>query len=339
MKDFYCRCGARVFFRNTRCLNCQRQLGFDPQQLTMLSLDPVDNEHTFTDTAEQRYRFCKNHDDYGACNWLLKDGDDEHYCLSCRLNNTVPDLTFADNVAKWTKLEGAKRHLIYSLLSMGLELTPANTRNVCLGFDFLEDNRSNPAVAESFVTTGHRQGLITINLAEADDAYRETVRLEMGEHYRTILGHFRHEIGHYYFEILVADSPWLEEFERLFGDPNIDYQQALNAHYQRASDESWQQHFISHYAQAHPMEDWAETWAHYLHIVDTLETARSFAVLKGEIDFNDMDSLLSHWLELSVVHNALNRSMGLGDAYPFVITPAIIDKLRLVHRVVTNRPN
>ncbi|UTF61054.1 putative zinc-binding metallopeptidase [Gilvimarinus sp. DA14] len=339
MKDFYCRCGARVFFRNTQCLNCQRRLGFAPQQMQMLSLDSSEGDSALTSADGTRYRYCKNHYDYGACNWLLHEHDSEPYCLSCRLNDTVPDLSHADNVTQWAKLEAAKRHLIYSLLSMGLNLTPANDKNLRLAFEFLEDSRSNPAVAESFVATGHSLGLITINLAEADDAYREKTRLELGEHYRTILGHFRHEIGHYYYELLVADSPWLDEFCRLFGDPNLDYQQALKAHYQTPVSDNWQQSYISHYAQSHPMEDWAETWAHYLHIVDTLETARSFGLLKGEIDFNSMDSLLAHWLELSVSLNALNRSMGLGDAYPFVITPAISDKLRLVHRIVTSRPN
>ncbi|MCP8898910.1 zinc-binding metallopeptidase family protein [Gilvimarinus xylanilyticus] len=339
MKDFYCQCGARVFFRNTQCLQCSRALGFAPLTMSMQSFDMQGDSPVLWASNGKAYHYCKNYYDYNACNWVVPVDDTDPYCLSCRLNKTVPNLAHGDNVHQWGKLEAAKRHLIYSLLSLGLKLTPANDRGVRLEFAFLEDARSNPAVAESFISTGHSKGLITINLAEADDAYREKVRQQLGEYYRTILGHFRHEIGHYYYELLVADSPWLNEFKRLFGDPSRDYQAALKNHYNATDNTQWTDHFISHYAQSHPLEDWAETWAHYLHIVDTLETAESFGVLKRGIDFSSVDSLLQHWLELSVSLNALNRSMGLGDAYPFVITPGVSEKLSLVHRIVTSRPS
>lgn len=288
------------------------------------------------DSDGKRFRYCRNQRDYGACNWLLPEGEHKPYCISCRLNRTVPDLSGAENIGRWIKLEEAKRHLLYSLLSLGLALTPANNRGVNLAFAFLEDARTNPDMAESFIATGHKSGLITINLAEADDLYRERVREELGEHYRTILGHFRHEIGHYYYEILVADSQWRESFETLFGDPQTDYGEALNRYYALSPSADWHKAYISNYAQAHPLEDWAETWAHYLHIVDTLETATTFGLISRDAEPGDMDAILSEWLELSVGLNALNRSMGLADAYPFVITPAVRDKLNLVHRVIRN---
>lgn len=338
MKDFHCKCGARVFFRNTHCLNCSRLLGFDPHTLNMRALDLAEGGGI---KSGQGFKFCKNHSDYNACNWLLHEGDSEVYCLSCRLNRTVPDLSKPDNITRWIKLEAAKRHLIYSLLMLDLEVTPAKDQPVVLAFDFLEDSRTNPDAAESFIATGHSSGLITINLAEADDVYRESVREGLGEHYRTILGHFRHEIGHYYYEVLIANSAWSDAFARVFGDPMQDYDQSLEAYYQRDHSNGWQDRFISSYAQAHPLEDWAETWAHYLHILDTLDTAVSFKMAPelAKLGQVNADEALQLWSDLSVKLNALNRSMGLADAYPFVITDAIADKLKLIHQVINNRPS
>jgi hypothetical protein len=89
-----------------------------------------------------------------------------------------------------------------------------------------------------------------------------------------LLGHFRHEVGHYFWDRLVATDPHqLEEFRVLFGDDRQDYGEALKRHYDEGAPANWQDTYISMYATMHPWEDFAETWAHYLHIVDTLETA------------------------------------------------------------------
>ncbi|MFC3155432.1 zinc-binding metallopeptidase family protein [Gilvimarinus japonicus] len=343
MIDFHCKCGTRVFFRNTQCLTCQRLLGFDSVGFYMLSLRAAANDHRVLhdEDSGKEFRYCGNYDDYNACNWLLPAASPERFCISCRLNKTVPDLDRGINVERWIRLESAKRHTLYSILRLGLALTPANDRHIKLEFAFLEDGRTNAEYADTFVATGHGSGLITINLAEADASYREKVREQLGESYRTLLGHFRHEIGHYYYELLVASTDWRAPFETLFGNPDEDYNSALKQHYNTVADD-WAPDYISAYAQSHPLEDWAETWAHYLHMIDTLETAGQFDVmqLKGEsaegrgVLNKPFAELVDTWLELSVKLNALNRSMGMRDAYPFVITDPVYAKLDFIHRVV-----
>ena len=200
--------------------------------------------------------------------------------------------------------------------------------------------------------TGHAGGLITLNVAEADDPERERQRKSMGEPYRTLLGHFRHEIAHYYWDRLVADSPAIEEFRRLFGDEREDYPAALQRHYAEGPPADWSEHFVTAYASAHPWEDFAETWAHYFHMVDTLETALAFGlrlrpqVAKGAglaavIDFDpyiaEMDRIIDTWLPLTFAVNSINRSMGLPDLYPFVLPPPVIWKLDLRARTHPRR--
>jgi len=65
------------------------------------------------------------------------------------------------------------------------------------------------------VLTSHCNGLITLNIAEADDAERERRRVKFHEPYRTLLGHLRHEVAHYYWDRLIANSKWLSGFSRL----------------------------------------------------------------------------------------------------------------------------
>jgi len=202
------------------------------------------------------------------------------------------------------------------------------------------------------VITGHENGLITLNIEEADDVRREQMRTSMHEPYRTLVGHFRHEIGHYYWDRLVAGSHWLGSFRQIFGDERLDYDAALKRHYVSGPTPGWQMQHISAYASVHPWEDWAETWAHYMHMVDTLGTAASFGVKPETIsmpfdcfgpdtlcdrDTNDGERFLTfvnHWLKLSSVLNELNRSMGQPDFYPFAMPGAVVRKLHLVHLVV-----
>ena len=216
---------------------------------------------------------------------------------------------------------------------------PEVTRGIA--FEFLEDT------PQERVLTGHDHGLITLNIVEADDAQREAIRAQMHEPYRTLLGHFRHEIGHYYFDLLVADTHWNEPFRAMFGDERADYGQALERHYREGTPPNWSQNFITAYASSHPWEDWAETWAHYLHMVDTLDTA-TWCGLKlapddpGEPTLSDttpvedarFDQLMKRWFALTYALNSLNRSLGMPDGYPFTLAPAVIEKLHFVHRVV-----
>jgi hypothetical protein len=170
----------------------------------------------------------------------------------------------------------------------------------------------------------------------------------MHERYRTLLGHFRHESGHYYFDRLVVDSEWIDEFRALFGDERQDYGEALKRHYANGPASDWADRFVSSYASSHPWEDWAETWAHYLHMLDTLETAASCGLaLKprkaGEPTIDSVtvpartdtfEDTLHDWFALTYVLNSLNRSIGMPDSYPFTLSTPVLEKLEFVHKVV-----
>ena len=225
--------------------------------------------------SAERYRFCTNAA-YSACNWLISATSSETLCTACRHNRTIPDLTVNENMRRWRNLEFAKHRMFYSLLRLKLPMAnrvddPAHG----LAFDFLGEA---PAVGLTHVLTGHEDGVITIDIAEADDDQREKLRQAMSESYRTLLGHFRHEIGHYFWGRLVRDGEQIQGFRELFGDERADYGQALHAHYASGPPADWQDRYISRYASAHPWEDFAETWSHYLHIVDTLEMAAAFGL-------------------------------------------------------------
>jgi hypothetical protein len=342
MRNFLCgNCGGRVFFENSRCLACRTELGFVVSELQVASFHLAQPDRT-----QQRiggaglFRRCGNHRTAGGCSWMVAADSVSPFCLACRLNHIIPDLSKPRNPQAWLKLETAKRRLIYSLLALGLPVVPKEENPATgLAFDFLEN--SPPGVAGSDpVFTGHLGGLITINLDETDDPKREQARQRMGEMYRTVLGHFRHEIGHYYWDLLVSGTLRQEEFRQIFGDERVDYRRALATHYAQGAPADWPQRHVSAYAASHPWEDWAETWAHYLHILDTLETAAAEGLIirhgsrQTEVEFplgRPFADLVSQWGEVSVLLNGLNRSMGLADPYPFVLAPTVIQKLTLVH--------
>jgi hypothetical protein len=351
MKIFSCSaCGQTLFFENSQCTKCGRALAFLPDRMMLSAMEPApESPGVFAALAPVtkgiRYRQCGNQIDHAACNWAVPEGDDHRYCRACRLNQMIPNLTDPAAQAGWVKLESAKRRLLYTLIGLGLPLDSRDEHpDVGVAFCFLQDE---PGIDKVF--TGHSDGLITINIAEADAPFREKTRLELGETYRTLLGHFRHEIGHYYWDRLINRSDRKTRFRALFGDESADYAEAVAAHYQRGAPVDWPTRFVSSYASMHPWEDWAESWAHYLHMVDTLETARSFGLAlrpKPEggarrpesrtrrLDFDDFDDLLSAWVPLTVAMNSLNRSMGLTDLYPFVLSTPAVEKLRFVHEIV-----
>ena len=332
MKRFSCRCGEQVFFENTECLACGTVLGFDPAARDMLS--PADHDGAWvTDGQGRRFQHCRNRLDFHNCNWLVPEGDGDEWCAACRLNRTIPNLDRVGSRQRWAKLEQAKRRLVFGLLALGLPLeAPLVGFPGGLCFDFVEDRRSDPKAEHQLMPTGHSGGVITINLIEADEVQRVWQRESSGERYRTLLGHFRHEAGHYYFELLVHDR-W--RFTGLFGDPDLPYQQALDNHYADGPLVGWESDHISAYASAHPLEDWAETFAHYLHLRDTLETALLRGVIPPREGDESIDGMLRRWDGLTVTLNELNRSLGLDDAYPFVVTPAVAEKLRFVHTAIT----
>ena len=349
MRLFTCQhCGQLLYFENVTCESCGHALGYLPEQGTVSALK-LAGDGTWQALAAPGRSFvpCANLA-HGVCNWQLDAADSDDYCLACRHNRTVPDPAIPENLLRWRKLEVAKHRLMYTILKLGLpHPTETEDEGRGLAFDFLADPPSGDAPK---VMTGHDDGLITIALVEADDVERERRRTALGEPYRTLLGHLRHEVGHYYWDRLVAEGGDLEGFRALFGDEREDYGEALQRHYANAQPDSWSDSYVSAYARAHPWEDWAETWTHYLHIVDTLETARAFRLrvdpkaarndnLSAEVDFDvyadvPIATLIDAWLPLSFAINSLNRSMGQNDAYPFVLSSGVIEKLAFVHRVV-----
>jgi hypothetical protein len=335
LKAFHCgRCGQRVFFDSIHCTRCNAVLGFDPRRIDMLALDTAQDPWRSDDGS--LYRPCRNRIELDMCNWLVPAEDIGDYCASCRRTAVIPNLGNPVNVDRLAALERAKRHLLYSLLVFGLPLDGGGGFPYDLRFQFLEDQRSNPLVAEKEVKTGHLDGMITINVLEADDAERESTRNAMREHYRTLLGHFRHESGHYYFQRLLRQGPWLARFIEAFGDPDADYAAALERYYRDGAPSDRQYAFVSAYASAHPLEDWAETWAHYLHMTDTLETAASFEIGRRSGLPGDPVDMIDRWIDLSTAMNALNRSMGLPDPYPFVLSDEVRDKIAFVHRFIAD---
>ncbi|BCQ56326.1 zinc-binding metallopeptidase family protein [Burkholderia gladioli] len=348
MKTFHCgNCGQLVFFENVRCERCEAPLGYLPEvgEVGAFEIDASSGQwrSLHPSVAGQLYRPCHNYSVENVCNWMVPADSPASYCESCALTETIPDLSNPDNRPLWYRTEAAKRRLVYTLTMLGL---PVESRLLApergMSFAFKAATESEP------VMTGHANGLITLNLAEADDAERERVRAAMHEPYRTLVGHFRHEIGHYYFDRLIVGSAWQEAFRERFGDERADYQAALDAHYQNGAPAGWEDSYISEYASMHPWEDWAETWAHYLHMVDTLDTANACGLVldpdddslphlddQTSVDEASFGNLMRRWFPLTYALNSLNRSMGVADAYPFALSPAVVAKLRFVHRVIS----
>ncbi len=345
MKLFQCQnCGQPLYFENTRCERCGLALGYLPERETITALEPErgsrnPNHNVWRALADgNTYRYCANAA-YDVCNWLIPEARADDYCAACRHNRMIPDLSFADNLGKWRALEVAKHRLFYTLFQLRLPVETQAENPAGLAFEFLAD----VAPSSSSVLTGHADGVITISLAEADDSERERRRHQMSEQYRTLLGHFRHEIGHYYWDRLIADTPQLEEFRRIFGDERRDYAAALQNYYANGAPPDWSEHFISAYASAHPWEDFAETWAHYFHMIDTLEAAHYAGLAVSPklpqspgavFDFHpretSMKRLVEAWLALTFAVNSINRSMGQHDLYPFVLGPLAVAKLAFV---------
>jgi hypothetical protein len=356
MKLFACQhCEQLLHFENVSCTRCNHSLAYLPDRDTLSALEPAPSGEagSWRALAEGKtsrptlYRLCANYAEHAVCNWAVLASDPEPLCAACRLNSIIPNLSEPGNQEVWSRLEVAKHRLIYTLLGLGLPVEPkteANPRG--LTFELKRDQ------AGEKVLTGHHDGIITLNIAEADDPFREKMRVQLGEAYRTLLGHFRHEVGHYYWQRLIAESDWLTRFRERFGDETTDYAAAVGRHYDAGPPPDWRDRHVSAYASMHPWEDWAESFAHYLHMADTLETARAYGLaLRPEVgssraarpakltarrlDLQDFDDLLAGWVPLTLALNSLNRSMGLPDLYPFVLSTTATDKLRFVHDVVS----
>lgn len=341
MKKFKCgACGNTVYFENFRCLNCGHALGFHPGKLEMTALAPGRDKllREVRRSSSVPIAFCAN-EAHGVCNWLVTSHTDTGFCDACALNRTIPDLSQPANVRAWADFERAKKRLIYSLLRLGLPIDGSAVGKGPLTFDFVSD-----------AVTGHLDGLITIAVGEANPVERERQRQAMDEAYRSLLGHLRHESGHYYWMLLIEDTGRVEEFRELFGDEREDYGAALERHHDLGPPSNWSLRHVSAYASSHPWEDWAETWAHYLHMVDALDTAAAHRIeprgtrffsgttrsIKAQDTYrsNSFGTLIERWVPLTLAFNDINRSMGHSDFYPFVIPEVAVEKLAFVHRLI-----
>jgi hypothetical protein len=351
-RHYMCRCGNRIYFDNAECADCGAVLGYLPNEGRLAALDPGAEPGSWTPTGlDTPLRFCGNRHSPAACNWTIHAHSQWEFCVSCRMNRTIPDLGDPDNVFYWNRIEAAKRRMVSQLLALGSPVRSKVYEDPEHGvmFDFLRSPPGGPQVM-----TGHANGLITINVEEADDSKREQIRHAMHEPYRTLLGHFRHEIGHYYWDRLIWDSKWLDPFRQLFGDERASYAEALKRNYEQGPPADWADSYISAYATMHPWEDWAETWAHYMHMTDSLTTAMGFGFdaddVEGDVEPLGMDALyapddpeaprfldlMNGWREITVVLNEMARSMGQPDFYPFTISKPAVAKVQFVQMVVSD---
>lgn len=350
MKTFRCdHCGHPLYFENVTCLQCGSNLAFLPDRLALCAVEPAEGDGLWRrksargrEAGAPQYRLCHNTTAYQACNFAVPAADPNPLCVSCRQTRVLPDLSVPENVERWFRIEDAKRRLFFTLARLGLvSVTPPDGQRDGPVFEFKAD------MPGEMVMTGHAEGVITLNVTEADDAERVKRRVELHEPYRTLLGHLRHESGHYYWDRLIDEGGRVEDFRKVFGDESIDYAEALQRHYASGGHPvGWENSFVSAYATSHPWEDWAETWAHYLHMVDLLETAAAYNTrvevpgagssdeVEDPFEMPDFDKLVEQWVPVTLLVNSLNRSLGQGDAYPFALSLPALDKLRFVHDVI-----
>jgi hypothetical protein len=336
VRDFICpNCGQHLAFENSVCLSCGRGVGFSIDDMALLVIETgQDAEHAGAVDAG-KYQLCANLH-LAECNWLVAVAPTRRLCKSCALTRTRPNDSDTKALAAYADAEKAKRRLIVELYELKLPIVGRDEdQQYGLAFDLLSSEHEQ-------VMTGHRNGVITLDLAEGDDVHREQLRVAMDEPYRTLLGHFRHEIGHYYYYRLVSTSQdYATRFRELYGDPDASYQAALQRHYNEGTPPGWKDSYVSSYATMHPAEDWAETFAHYLHIRDTLDTAAAFGFAASGATFNrralgpsGFDAIIEMWLPLAWALNMINRSMGKEDLYPFVLPPVVLDKMRFIHTII-----
>jgi len=347
MKIFNCVCGNKLFFENSFCLSCQREVGWCEVCDGMHAVEPEATGGYQCTNCQSRVVKCFNYATYDVCNRMIantgQNQASQQLCHYCQLTETIPDLSVPGNITKWYELEVAKRRLLHLLDLMGL---PYGSRTehfeLPLSFDFKEDIK--PAVIgwmkigkEEKVFTGHANGKITINIQEADPVEREKLRVAFGETQRTLIGHFRHEIGHYYWQLLVQGKDE-KAYKVVFGDPESPtYSQAMDLYYKNGPKANWANSYISAYATMHSWEDFAETWGTYLDMYAVLDTAENTDLLQmpGEdLPDTQLETMLSRYADLSLKVNEVNRSLGLPDLLPETFSFPVVEKLRYIHRLI-----
>lgn len=344
MRSFHCSCGETVFFENSQCLACRKELGWCPacSGITPLETDPEGRLKCSNSSCGALLVKCHNYEVEQVCNRCLtassESGTDSRLCDYCRFNDTIPDLDVPGNRELWRRLETAKRRLLYTLDLLRLPYGTSDDGVVPpLSFDFKADI-TRPGRwwwsmgKDERVYTGHADGKITINLREADSVEREKNRVSFQEAHRTVIGHFRHEFGHYYWQMLIPGR-CESEFKAAFGDHgNPTYSEAQQRYYSEGPQENWQGTFISAYATMHPWEDFAESFATYLDMVSVLDTAFHMGVYESlDPTSAGLSEMVDRYVQLGVVLNEMNRAMGLLDLVPEVFAPPIVAKLNFVH--------
>jgi hypothetical protein len=334
MRLFVCPvCQQQIYFDNTVCLNCGSEIAFAPDRLQMVALGGAGGAH----------RTCVQRQTAEACNWAIEAHDPIERCRSCRLTGALSAVG-AD--ALRARAEAAKRQVLYTLLQLGVPFAAKLGEDDRQGLRFVW---ALPGQSASSLLTGHHNGTIVLNLNEADDAHREATRVSFGEPQRTVLGHLRHELAHYFFQRFIEGRPEIASFRDSFGDERSDYATALQRHYERGAAADWQQHFVSAYASAHPWEDWAETCAHYLLMVEAVDTAAAWGLQLApaggmRVPLGETAAtapverlVIDHWLPMARFLNAMSRSLGLADSYPYLLPPPVLGKLRFVQNILTAR--
>jgi hypothetical protein len=346
VRTYNCDCGNPLFYENSMCLNCNAELAFCPhcRRLAPLALEPTGLYRCRHADCGRELVKCENYRRHQVCNrgvrWQSGGGWQERFCDCCRYNQVIPDLSILGNQERWYRLEAAKRRLFYGLDLLGLPRGKAEDGfSPSLRFEFKADTNIDwrRPHAGGPVMTGHCQGRITINISEADDDERERRRVQFGEDRRTLIGHFRHEIGHYYWEVLVRGAA-VAECKALFGDHNEQsYEEALARHYQSAPPADWRDRYVSAYATMHPWEDFAETFATYLDMVCLLDTAHHLGLCQTEaIPQPEIDTMVVQYQRIGIVMNEMNRAVGLIDAVPEVFGPVVTEKLRFIHGLINS---
>ncbi|BBY64276.1 zinc-binding metallopeptidase family protein [Mycolicibacterium helvum] len=347
MRAFVCPvCRDFVPFEGSACQSCGTPVGLHLPSRSMVALS---DGAAMVDGV--RWTRCTQSTPL-ACNWLASESAGvtaRGRCLAHALIRREPDPD--DTIAREKLLPAtqALRRLVYQLDELGLPVEPYWQRDGGLAFDLLSSYSTSERIM-----IGHAGGVITIDLVESLDAYRESLRVQLGEPYRTMLGHFRHEAGHYYQNVLVETGVgaqrYLARCRELFGDERASYADALTRHYEFGAPADWRSSFISEYATMHPWEDFAECFAHYLHITDTIDTSREagmvlhadrvrFAAPRDVVPLESyaeapIQRLLDDWKWISLFFNRVNTAMGKGPLYPFEISQPVADKLGFVHAVL-----
>jgi hypothetical protein len=341
MRVFHCdRCGGIVAFAALACPACGAAIGYVSDQRTLRVVVPTSDPAVFRfdrgapDDGRLMWR-CLN--SAWGCNWMLPADSEDTWCRSCQLTRGRPDVGRPAAIEAWMAAESAKRRLVHQLdeLSLPVEIR-SDTMPDGLVFDLVH------LPGEGGIT-GHLDGVVTLDLAETDEHHRDVLRRRLGEPFRTVIGHLRHEIGHHFWARLVGQSNDLGSFRRLFGDERVDYAESVERYYADAGDAWDRTRFVTAYAAAHPLEDWAETFAHYLHILDAIDTAVAHDLVPPDsapllvsdvVGTLELTVILDAWRPINTAVNAIAETLGAPAVYPFDPVGVVVDKLAFVHRQV-----